>query len=106
MLSICRSTTNVVLSLVRKKLASLEPWVVKEQPEEQTPSDKGLASLALFSLTYVTRDTLADEAAATEFYRGWIDNNKLQLDVELKDIPELIDLAKRGESWLENYLKA
>lgn len=71
-----------------------------------TQRSAGLAALALFSLSFVTQRTLSEEREAQEFFRNWIKNTKLSLDVQESDIPELVRLARKGEHWLEQATKA
>lgn len=78
---------------------------MKREPQQEAQNkDLILASVALLSLTYVSESTLENADSAIVFFQKWIKNSKLLHMINEDDIPRLIDYAKKGERWLENFL--
>lgn len=63
-----------------------------------------LMRLALLSLTYVTKETLEDDARATHFYNELLRKTNLSLNRDQEDIIELVKLARLGEIELERRI--
>lgn len=66
--------------------------------------DRALAQFALFSLSYCTKATIADDKLAEEFFLGLQSKVTASALPEPYDIKKLIAFSRLGEKKLENEL--